>query len=137
MIRGTFALAFVMAVGCGDDSGSDSSGSGDGGSLTLQDALKTSGTNTSDDRAQLLFNASCMNEMACSGEAVASCVSEELAMYKAGQAAGFSDTCLDTTLDSYACFVNNTNCTTWDTVCNDSSAAAIAACAKYEGDAGL
>lgn len=135
-IRCTLALALLVAA-CGDDSGADdtNAGGGDGGSYTLDDALQTSGTDTSDQRAGLLFDAACMKRIVCEPEALQSCIDIEQQMYDAGKRAGFDSTCLDKTLDSYACLATH-ECSEFDTACDSATAAALSACSKYLGDGG-
>jgi hypothetical protein len=154
-IRCTLALAMLMAVACGDDSGGDDDTGGNdkdsgsespkdagkdastdaGGGLSLADALKTDGTNVTDARANVLFSAACEKQIKCDQESMTSCVSTGLQMWNAGKAAGYDDACLDATLDLYACFASN-DCHDFDTVCNDAGQRQEDSCSKYTPDSG-
>jgi hypothetical protein len=127
-IRGTLALALLLAA-CGDDGGDgagDDDGNEDAGSLTLEEALETAGTDTSKARAELVFPAACEEQEKC--ETIANCASSGLSTFESMRS-GRSTACLDATLDLYACFASNPCANgNYDTVCNDAGQAQKDAC---------
>jgi hypothetical protein len=155
-IRGMLALAFVFAA-CGDDGGSgdddtddkgseeagrpdtgggddDDSGSEetdggtDGGSLTLDQALKTDGVDVSQERVDLIFPAACEEQRKCTQDTQAACLAENQDVYEA-MAANRPEACRDATLDLYACFAT-TDCADYDTDdrCNELGTKQISLC---------
>lgn len=117
-------------VACGDDSGSDEDGNSDGdqgkqdggsqsdasqtidasqtSNLTLADALKTDGVNTSLERAMLIFPVACEKRQACVKDST--CVDGFLGAFNRLVEEGSSAACIDAKLDLFACLASGSDC---------------------------
>ena len=89
----------------------DGSSLGDASADELQAALMRDGVRADVRRAQLVFNAACRKRDACDGTLVEQqCTQSGIVMWQGGAASGYSDACLDASLDLYACFATVNAC---------------------------
>lgn len=106
---------------------------GDASIEELQAALDQAGVRTDLRRAALVFAQACERRALCApGEDANACAEHGLGEYQDGVSAGYSEACLDTTLDLYSCFAS-AGCD-FD-MCEDIAATAFELCPQT--DAGM
>jgi len=113
-------------VDAGSDTGSPptdaSTSTSDASAEELATALGQEGVTASARRADLVFPPACKQGVACKrASSVDACVTSNRAMYdqaaSRGAASGFTEACLDATLDFWGCFARTPVCDDFDEKC--------------------
>jgi hypothetical protein len=116
------------------DSGTPDGGAGPGpdASTAIADALDRTGVKASAARADIVFPIACKSAVVCMAEEdAAKCVAEVRAEYDKGVSKGYTDVCLDATLDLYSCFATSA-CAKWESECMPLSDNQASICPKID-----
>jgi hypothetical protein len=117
------------------DSGStpDSGAVTDSGSPDAAAALDRTGIQASAARAGIVFPLACKNGVACKTEDnETECATDTRASYDQGVTKGFTDVCLDATLDFWSCLATAA-CANFDSECGPLYQTQLSICPKADG----